>query len=211
VKAKTKPKDKLERRRPPRRTVALIACVLAAIGSATVFSLVAFTNAEERTTVLVARQALAAGHVVTDADLDEREVAAADVAGLGALDAGQASSVIGQTAAVPVTEGALITERMLGDAVHPEAGQVTATVLLPDGRWPTALEPGLPVTVMGTSTAGAAWQTGAVALDVGMPEGGGGALVSLSLAAADAAALASADPATLMVVIAAPAAPTGGN
>lgn len=211
VNAKTTTKSKPERRRPPRRTVALIACILAALGSAAVFSLVAFTNAEERTTVLVARQALAAGHVVTTADLDEREVAAADVADLEAMDADRAGSVVGKVVAVPVTEGALLTERMLGDAALPEPGRVTATLLLADGRWPTALEAGLPVTVMGVNAAGAAWQTGAVALDVAVPEAGGGALVSLSLTAADAPALAGADPASLMVVISAPIAPTGGN
>ncbi|WP_335989891.1 SAF domain-containing protein [Glycomyces sp. MUSA5-2] len=200
-----------KRRRPPRRTVALIACILAALGSAALFSTVAFTNAEERTEVLIARQAMPAGHMVTDADLDQREVAAADVAALGAMDADRGSAVVGKVVSVPVTEGALITEQVLGDASLPEAGKVTATVLLADGRWPTALEAGLPVTVMGVNAAGAPWQAGAVALDLAVPEGGGGALVSLSLAATDAAGLAGADPASLMVVITALTAPSGGN
>jgi hypothetical protein len=211
VNTKTDDKPHPKRRRPPRRTSALIACILAAIGSAALFSLVAFTSSEERATVLVARQALAAGEVITDADLDEREVAAADVAGLEAMDAGQAGSIVGQVVAVPVTEGALLTERMLGTAALPEAGRVTATALLADGRWPTALEAGLPVTVMGIDAAGAAWEASAVALDIGVPEGGGGALVSLSLAAEDAAGLAGADPTSLMVVITAAPASTGGN
>lgn len=195
------------RKRISRRALVLSVSIVAALASATVFGLLAFSTEEAQTRVLVAAAPLVAGQIVNGSDLTETEVDAASAAALGAMTADEADGVVGQTLAIPLAAGALITADVVGQTSIPALGMVETTLLAADGRWPETLQPGQSVAVMATAADGTIWRAGAVVGRVSVPETGG-ALITVSLAEADALGLAGVEPTSLLVVTTAPV-PTG--
>jgi hypothetical protein len=187
-----------------RRALVLSVSVVAALASATVFGLVAFSTEEEQVRVLVAAAPMVAGQIVDGGDLAEAEVDAEAAAALGAMSASDADGVVGLTLAIPLAAGALITADVVGEARLPALGTVETTLLAADGRWPETLQPGQSVSVMATAADGTIWQAGAVVGRVTVPETGG-ALITVSLAEEDAPGLAGVEPTSLLVVTTAPA------
>lgn len=177
--------------------------IVAALASATVFGLLAFTAEEEQVQVLVTAAPLAAGQTVSGGDLAEATVDADAVEQLGAMSAVDADAVVGQTVAIPLAAGALVTAEVIGKVRTPSPGQVEATLLAADGRWPESLQAGQSVSVMATAADGTIWQASAIAHRVTVPETGG-ALITVSLAEADAVGLAGIEPTSLFVVVTAP-------
>ncbi|MCC3762619.1 SAF domain-containing protein [Glycomyces sp. TRM65418] len=196
-------------KRMSRRALVLSVSIVAALASATVFGLLAFTTEEEQVQVLVTAAPLAAGQTVSGADLAEVTVDADAVLRLRAMSAEEADAVVGQTVAIPLAAGALVTAEVIGKARTPSSGQVEATVLAADGRWPETLQAGQSVSVMATAADGTIWQASAVAHRVTVPDTGG-ALITVALAEADAVGLAGVEPTSLLVVVTAPAV-TGGQ
>jgi hypothetical protein len=192
------------RKRMSRRALVLSVSIVAALASATVFGLVAFSTEEEQVRVLVAAEAMVAGQMVGGGDLAEAEVDAEAAAALGAMSADDTDAVVGLTLAIPLAAGALITADVVGEARLPSLGTVETTLLAADGRWPETLQPGQPVSVMATAADGTIWQAGAVVGRVTVPETGG-ALITVSLAEEDALGLAGVEPTSLLVVITASA------
>lgn len=187
-----------------RRALVLSVSIVAALASSTLFGLVAFTTEEQQVRVLVAAAPMVAGQVVDGGDLKEAEVDAEAAAALGATSADEADGVVGQTVAIPLAAGALVTAAVVGEARLPSLGTVETTLLAADGRWPETLQPGQSVSVMATAADGTIWQAGAVVGRVTVPETGG-ALITVSLAEDDALGLAGVEPTSLLVVITAPA------
>jgi hypothetical protein len=192
------------RKRMSRRALVLSVSIVAALASATVFGLVAFSTEEEQVRVLVAAEAMVAGQMVGGGDLAEAEVDAEAAAALGAMSADDTDAVVGLTLAIPLAAGALITADVVGEARLPSLGTVETTLLAADGRWPETLQPGQSVSVMATAADGTIWQAGAVVGRVTVPETGG-ALITVSLAEEDALGLAGVEPTSLLVVITASA------
>ncbi|MCD0444259.1 SAF domain-containing protein [Glycomyces sp. A-F 0318] len=192
------------RRGLSRRALVLSVSILAALASATVFALLAFSTEEEQVQILVTAAPMVAGQVVDGGDLAETKVDADTARALGAMRADQADEVVGQTVAIPLTTGALITTEVVGEARMPSLGMVETTLLAADGRWPETLQPGQSVAVMATGANGAIWKAGAVVHRVTVPETGG-ALLTVSMAEADATGLVGAEPTSLLVVITPPA------
>ena len=182
--------------------------IVAALASATVFGFVAFTVEEEKVRVLVAVAPMVAGELVDGSDLEEAEVDAGAAAALGAMSADKADGVVGQTLAIPLAAGALITADAVGEARLPSLGTVETTLLTADGRWPETLQPDQSVAVMATAADGTIWQARAVVGRITVPETGG-ALITVSLAEDDALGLAGVEPTSLLVVITAPAVTSG--
>jgi len=191
------------RRGLSRRALVLSVSILAALASATAFALLAFSTEEEQVQILVTAAPLVAGQVVDGGDLAEAEVDAESASALGAMRVDQADAVVGQTVAIPLVVGALITAEVLGEARIPSLGMVEATLLAADGRWPETLQAGQSVSVMATGADGAIWRAGAVVHRVTVPETGG-ALITVSMAEVDAAGLVASESASLLVVITPP-------
>ncbi|MFD1325830.1 SAF domain-containing protein [Micromonospora sonneratiae] len=159
----------------------------------------------DRVQVLAVARPVAAGQAITAADL--KQVSAARDPGLRLVPASQAVEVVGRTAVVPLVAGTLLTPELLGDAVFPPDGQVTASVAVKPGQYPQGLAAGARVSVYVSATARDGGQpapaassaaTGparlsAVVLGVDLAGNGeGSTVVTLLLAAADAPQLAAA-------------------
>jgi hypothetical protein len=171
--------------------VALIGLVLVLGGAFGAWAWANSTAPDGARPVLVTAASLPAGHVLTQADLAEVEV---DAEGLSSIEAGRAGEVLGQTLALPVAAGTVLTPSMVGPAATPEPGRATTTLALPDGSFPAELEPGQTVILMAgpgaeTSTA-TPWQMPAVVRSVADLDGS--ALIGLEFNAADRAGLATA-------------------
>jgi hypothetical protein len=170
--------------------------VLCVVGFAAVAA-----NLGGRVAVLQVQRAVAAGQTFTSADLGQ--VQASDDSGLHLIPASQAGQVVGEQAALPLAAGALLTDSEIGDAVWPPAGQMTGSVALAAGRFPPDLAAGQHVTVFvrassdttetGSATATTPASFGAVVVSVApAADGQGSTVVTLLLAADDAATLAGA-------------------
>jgi hypothetical protein len=165
--------------------------LLLVVGCATGFA-VSFTHAGHRHPVLALARAVTLGQVLTSADLRQVEVGVdADVP---TIPGSQLSSAAGQTAAISLPAGALLTRSELGAAQIPSAGQAVVAVLLKPGQFPPSLSTGAHVLVViapasGTSQAAPAptasgWE--AAVVDVQVLDNEQGTVASLSLAQASA-------------------------
>lgn len=163
---------------------------------------------EQGRTVLVAATPLNAGHVLTESDLHEASVSAADLA---LIDADQTAHVVGQRLAVPLTAGTALTPSHLGPAESPVLGRAETTMAFADGFYPAGIEPGQAVVVMAgpggetaaatadsLEAAGGVWQMAAVVRAINDVDGG--ALVSFEFDAADRDGLSSARATDLFLV-----------
>jgi hypothetical protein len=198
-----------DRPRRPRRRVwvhiagaaAVVLCCAAAIAW-TVMS------EPDSTRVIQVASPLAAGQMIAEADLVPVEVAADEVDPLGLVPASQLASVVGQLAAIPLAAGTLLSASMVGTPASPREGWVEVTVALADGRVPASIQPGHLVSLLGASDVAATgvWSAAGTVTAVAHPEEGG-ALVTVELPAESVPGMVSVEPASLLMVATAHAAP----
>ena len=169
----------------------------------------AFTDASlhmgSREEVLVVARPLAAGQMVTSADL--RSARLSTGSGLEVVPMAEEASVVGRPAAVPLAAGSLLTTSEVGSASPVGAGADVVAVGLKPGAYPPDLAPGdrvqvVPVT--STPSGGTATGTGSrsaatsgspisatvVGVDVAAATTDGPTVFSLQLAKSDAAEVA---------------------
>jgi hypothetical protein len=156
---------------------------------------------DPRTGVLALAASVAAGHVLTDADLTVVRIVA-DPA-LGALPQSQRSAVVGHTARLPLAANSLLSQNVLGPPSWPPAGQSLIAVSVKSGHAPPGAAAGAQVLVLvvpassSTNTAaggkGSGVQVAAAAVvSVGPADSSGTTVVSLLLASTDAVRIAGA-------------------
>jgi len=165
------------------------------------------TSEPEETAVLQVANPLAAGQTIVQSDLAQVAVAADDVATLGLVPSSGAGEIVGQTAAIPLAAGTLLSASMIGAPSTPRMGFVEVTIALADGRWPAALQAGHQVSLLGasdTATSGV-WSAAGIVLALQQPEEGG-ALVTVELPEAAVPGLVTVETASLLMVATAPAA-----
>lgn len=107
---------------------------------------------DTRMPVLAAARDIAAGQVITDADLVVVRVAAES--GVATVPDTQRATVAGRTASMPVAAGTLLHDGQLGELAWPAAGQSVIAVAVKPGRAPAGLTAGSPVTVLMAPVAG---------------------------------------------------------
>jgi hypothetical protein len=130
--------------------------VILVIGGALVFAAVA-VSLGGRQSVLAMAGPVPAGQVVRDADLVE--VSMASDGGLRAIAASDRDTVVGQTAALDLIEGTLVTRDHLGAGSGPGEGKAVIGLALEPGQVPSSeLAPGDRVDVLDTGTAPASGQ-----------------------------------------------------
>lgn len=154
--------------------------------------------------VLAVAQPVAAGHVIRPDDL--RVVQAKATSGVDLIPAGELSSVVGQVAAVGLARDSLLARAQLGNRSVLDAGRVAIGVGLKDGQFPVALRPGDHVRVLdtgGTENGGEASELvrDAVVFAMPLPSQGGGVVVPLNVAEADAPKIAAAAAAGRVVLV----------
>ncbi|MDA0566147.1 SAF domain-containing protein [Streptomonospora sp. S1-112] len=133
---------------------------------------VAVEQLDDRQGVLVAGSDLAAGQVLTAADLEVARISVAD--GVSALTEDQLEEAVGSTLAVPVPEGGVLPETALGaDARYPAAGQAVVGAVLAPGRFPASLQRGAAVSIVLVEAAQGAPAGGGA--QPGAAQGGGAA------------------------------------
>lgn len=101
---------------------------------------------DPRTRVLMVVEPVAAGQVITAADL--RTVPVALARGIDVIPASQATIIVGRPAALPLVAGALLGNADVGPASFPPAGQAVAAVALKAGMFPLHLAAGDKVQVI---------------------------------------------------------------
>jgi hypothetical protein len=114
------------------------------------------------------------------------------------------AEIVGQTAAVPMAAGSLLTAEQLGTVTDPGAGQSILAVGVKNGRAPAGLAPGASVVILvvpSTSTAQAApVQATAVVRNVELPDTAGLTVVTVQMASEAALRIASA-PGDVTIVV----------
>jgi hypothetical protein len=101
---------------------------------------VLYSDAGERRSVLAVAQPVAAGQVIEAGDL--REVRVATDGGVSTVAATASADVVGRTAAVPLVPGALLTEEQFGDAPVFDPSEAVFGAVLAEGRYPVELRAG---------------------------------------------------------------------
>jgi len=176
---------------------------VAAVVVGALVALALYTNLDRRQTVLAVRRPVAAGGVIAVEDLYQVRVSPA--AGITPIPVSRSTTVVGRTAAVPLVQGTLLVQAQLGSAATLQAGQAIVGLALKPGQAPASLRAGTRVEVIDTVKAtNAGDQPRPVVLSssaVVTPSDGDGAakassngttLVSLTLPAGDAPAVAAA-------------------
>jgi hypothetical protein len=153
-----------------------------------------------------------AGQAIKANDLAVVQVATD--AGLGLIPASAQSSVVGQSAALPLAPGALLTRREVGPAQFPADGQQVIAVAVKTGQYPMELAPGAHV-VVGTAPVSGGSGTvsvvplsaapSAVVLSITPGTNSGTGSVSLLADAGAASAIAAIPAAQVQLVLSAPA------
>lgn len=133
----------------------------------------AFTDASlhlgSREEVLVVAQPVAAGQVLTGADLRVARVATGS--GLDIVLSGQEATVVGRRAAVALVTGSLLTASEVGLAPPVGAGFDVVAVGLKAGAYPPELAPGDRVQIVPVTTSSSSSDTGTASVTSGSPVG----------------------------------------
>ena len=130
------------RRSPLRVGAALLAVVLTAA-----VAVWAFASQQQQTAVVAAARPITAGTVVSEADLSQAAISAADSGFSGMRWSARGSTVVGQAATTTIPRGALVTQEMLGAGVALPAGVFAVGMKIPAGQMPTQVGPGALVDV----------------------------------------------------------------
>lgn len=180
------------RRNNGRIAVGVLVVALSALGAAVVFS-----SATDRVAVIGIARDVPAGQAITESDL--REVSLSGGEGLSTIAVANAEQVVGRTAAVALSKGALLTDAQLADTSALPEGSVVAGAVLAPGQYPVGLAVGDTVDVVETTAPDASGvgdpvsRGSASVLDLADSIDGQGLLtVSLAIASDDAAAISSA-------------------
>jgi hypothetical protein len=186
------------RRRAPMRIIAgLLAVALGFVVGAVVLS-----SLNKAVDVLSVARAVSAGSVLTDADLTTVSIVPAD--SLHVVIAARRAEVIGQTAAVPLAVGSLLTAEQLGAVTDPGAGQSILAVGVKTGRAPAGLAPGASVVVLVVPSSSGAQttpvQAPAVVRNVEVPDTSGLTVVTVQMSSEAALRVASA-PGDVTIVV----------
>ena len=128
-------------RRVPHLMLGVVLVAVSAVGFL-VFSL----QSAGRVPVLGLARDVAAGQVLTSADLRVVHVAAGD--GVGLVPAGELDQVVGRPVAVPRPAGALLAPADVGPAGFPPAGKALVAAAVKTGQFPPGLTTGAVVTVL---------------------------------------------------------------
>lgn len=146
-------------------------------------------QADEREGVVVAASDLPAGHFLTPQDLTVVQIAAGDE--VATLPSQDLQVVVGQTLAVPLGQGALLSEGMLAEVgEYPQADQAVVGAALEPAQFPSSLQPGAHVSVVAAGAGQAEGPVSAQVQSITSAEGGGSTLVELAVDRADAEAVA---------------------
>ena len=133
---------RLPRTRRRWRTVLLIVALMIAGATAGVLAL---TQVDQREPVLVAASDLPAGHQLTAADVRVVDLAGAD--SLATIS--DPAQAVGSVLTMPVAEGGLLAEGLLGGkGDHLAENQVAVSTVLPPGRVPSSVGVGSTVSVV---------------------------------------------------------------
>jgi hypothetical protein len=159
------------------RLVVGVVLVVGCVAAFYVWSL----QASGRLPVLALARDVAAGQVLTEADL--RVVRVATGPDVASVPASQRAEVIGRPVALPGVAGTLLTPDAVGSAAFPEEGQGIAAVAVTAGQHPPSLTAGSRVAVLRTTTpttpAGAPTQPDQATGDApGSSDGGGDVVAS---------------------------------
>jgi hypothetical protein len=186
------------RRRAPMRIVA----GLFAIALGFVVGAVVLAKVNKAVDVLSVARVVSAGSVLTDADLTTVKIVPADT--LHVIAATRRAEIVGQTAAVPLVAGSLLTAEQIGTVTDPGAGQSILAVGVKTGRAPAGLAAGASVLVLvvpsGSGYAAAAVQAPAVVRNVELPDTSGLTVVTVQMASEAAVRVASA-PGDVAIVV----------
>ncbi|TQS42761.1 SAF domain-containing protein [Cryptosporangium phraense] len=190
------------RRRPTWVIGGAILVLVSALGSAFWWS-----QTSDRVAALAIATDVPLGQIVTVRDLQTVQIAADS--SVRYVPASERDTVVGQTAAVPLTAGSLLSPSMLGSPETPNAGQAVVAVSVDAGHYPPSLTPGTTVTAVaitssspsaptaGPASSGPRWP-GLVVAVAPSADGRGGAVVTLRMAAVDATDVAAAGPIALV-------------
>jgi hypothetical protein len=186
------------RHRAPMRIIAgLLAIALGFVVGAVVLS-----NLNKAVDVLSVARAVSAGSVLTDADLTTVSIVPADT--LHVIAAGRRAEIVGQTAAVPLAAGSLLTAEQIGTVIDPGPGQSILAVGVKTGRAPAGLAAGACVVVLvvpsGSGSDATAVQAPAVVRNVELPDTSGLTVVTVQMASEAALRIASA-PGDVTIVV----------
>lgn len=133
----------------------------------------AFTDASlhlgSREEVLVVAQPVAAGQVLTGADLRTARVATGS--GLDVVLSGQEATVVGRRAAVALVAGSLLTASEVGSAPPVGAGFDVVAVGLKAGAYPPGLASGDRVQIVPVTSSSSSSETGMSSMTSGSPVG----------------------------------------
>ncbi|MDQ6839168.1 MAG: SAF domain-containing protein [Actinomycetota bacterium] len=129
------------KRSTPMAVVGLVAVVLGAL-----LFLALYTSVDKRQSVLGVARPVAAGQVITTADL--RVVRVSSATGITPLPASRQSSVVGKTAGVGLVPGSLLVESQLGSSSDLHPGQAVVALALKAGQAPPSLRAGTRVQVV---------------------------------------------------------------
>ena len=164
--------------------------VLLVVGCALVFA-DASLRLGTREEVLVVAQPIAAGQVLSPADL--RAVKVSTGSGIDVVAAGAEGSVVGRRAAVPLLAGSLLSTAEVGSAPAVGSGSDVVAVGLKAGAFPPALAPGDRVEVV--PVPGTTSPTGTGSVSAGSP-------VAATVLSVDAAPVDSGTPTVLSLAVA---------
>lgn len=184
-------------RRSARRNRARVMTGVAVIAVCTLAAALLYGNLGDRRPVVTVARAVPAGHEIAAADL-ARTLVAAD-ADLPTIPYGERSTVIGRTAAVDLSPGALLVRGQLSDGPALRDGEALVGATLKPGQYPSGLRRGdrvlavlmPPESATTTPDAGtplAEIEAVVLALELDV-DSIGGAVVSLAVPAAEAARL----------------------
>ncbi len=144
-----------------RRPIMLALSLLVVVTSAAVFS-DSYAHARQLTPVLEVAAPVRQGQVIVASDLSEADVEVGR--SVSVVAAGQAGTVVGARAAVPLTPGELLSSAELTRSTPLAAGDAEVGVVAGDGQLPSAgLTPGETVMVVETSPPGAPAASGSTA------------------------------------------------
>jgi len=190
----------------PRRLPYLLVGVLLVLGC-TAGGVVVATRAGQQEPVLVLARAVSVGQTLSDRDLREESMLVGS--GLGFIPVRARAKVVGRPVAYSLPIGTLLTEKLLGNARIPPAGQAVAAVALKAGQFPPGVQPGNRVTVVvasagesassTTSSSSQAWN--ASVADVRSDSTDQTTVISLQMAQEDARQLAAAPTGQITVVL----------
>jgi len=186
------------------RSRILVGCLVTVASAFTVAVL--YSDAGERQSVLAVAQPVAAGQIIEADDL--REVRVATDGSVSTVAATASADVVGRTASVALVPGALLTEDQFGDAPLFDPSEAVFGAVLAEGRYPVELRAGDRVLLYelpgSNDTAKPIEAVRATVVAVRDGQTPGSISATLSVAAGDAGAMATAAGQDRLILVLAP-------